>query len=295
MRTTFVAFAALCALPLSAEAQVPVDRRAAASADGAVRIQSMAGSVRVTGWAHDSIAVTGTVPDPALGQFVFSVGEGGAKLGVWETGAKPAEAHLEVHVPARSTIWIKTAGAEVRVEGVTGSIDAYAVSGDVTIGGAPREIVAESLAGDVSIVADSRSVRAKSATGSVTLRGAVTDATATTVSGPLHIDGSALVSGRFESVDGDITWRGMLGARSTLDFVNHAGDVRFELPADAAAEIIVDTYEGRLDNRLGASVQQGGSSLKGRRFHIRVGGDSPGGQVSVRTFKGNVALHPSGG
>ena len=120
-----------------AGAQQRIDQRMAAAPVGLLRIQNFVGAVRVTGWDRDSIAVTGTV---GTGEFYFGVGKGSGKLGVYlppkvtEGGLDAAQAKgqivpsvLEVRVPRRTRVWVKTARASIDVQDVTGRLDLYAV------------------------------------------------------------------------------------------------------------------------------------------------------------------------
>lgn len=291
MRRAVLAGVCIALAPAMASAQMPVERRAALGADAAVRIQNMTGSVRVLGWDHDSIAVSGTITETKTAQFLFHASGAGAKLGVWdEAGETPDASDLEVRVPKGAVVWVKTGSAAVTVSGVTGSLDVYSVSGSIAISGTPREVRAESLSGEVRIEADTRMAQAKTATADITLRGAIDDATASTVSGALTLD-LRTRSGRFESVDGDILWDGgAVDGRTTLDFVTHAGAVELRMPADAVADFVVGTYEGGFDDRLGVTARRTGSSLKGTELRFQLGARDAGGQVTVRSFKGRVLL-----
>ena len=57
----FVLLVFSLALPASLSAQQKIDQRRASSSDPSVRIVGAFGSLRIIGWAHDSIAITGTV------------------------------------------------------------------------------------------------------------------------------------------------------------------------------------------------------------------------------------------
>lgn len=289
MRSAFFVLSASVLLASPLHGQRVVEHRIAA-ADGPVRIQNMVGSVRVIGWDRDSIVVTGTVHESKNERFNFHVGEGGAKIGIWDaTDASLGPSHLEIHVPAASTVWIKAAAADVTVQGVTGSLDVYAVSGRIDVTGSPREVRAESMTGELSIDVTSRSVQAKTATAPITLRGRISDLTATTVSGDIGA-AATLQRGRFEAVDGDIRFDGPIDASSTLDFTTHSGSVDLSVPRDAAAEFLIATFEGGFDDRFGVRISASGSQLKGREIRFRIGKVGVSGQVNVRSFKGRVVL-----
>lgn len=281
--------AALALVAAPAAGQRSVDERVAASPDGFVRIHNMVGSVRVSGWDRDTVAVRGTVYETKTERFGFGGGTGGVKLGIWnETGEPMKPSVIEVQVPRGSHVWVKTASADVVVENVGGGIDVYSVTGRITVAGSPREVFAESMGGGIDITADTRTVRATTASGDIAVRGAIADASVRSVSGDVSVEGSRFERGRFESVEGDILYTGEIGGGSWLDFVNHSGAVEFILPPKAAAEFEVSTMEGGLDDRYGVRVATTPSKLKGQQITFTVG--PGGGHVTVRNFKGRIVL-----
>jgi hypothetical protein len=274
----------------TAEAQVAVSRRAAVSADAYVRIHNLAGRVTVTGWEQDSVVVTGTVHEPAAGEGFYFGGAGDvAKLGVWSDNVTSVEpSMLEVRVPVGARVWIKTASADVRVTGVTGGVDVTSVTGAIGVTGSPAELFAETLGGRIDIDADTRAVRAKTASGAIAVRGRIRDIIATSVSGDLEVEGDRFERGSFESIDGDILYRGNVGRASALEFTSHSGVIDFVLPADAAAEFTIGTFYGSFEDRFGVTARNTGSKLKGQEYAFTLG--SGAGTVVVRNFKGRVVL-----
>lgn len=275
-----------CAAP--AAAQRKVQERFAVPPDGPVRIQNIAGSVKVTGWQHDSIVVMGMVYDPPGERFKVFRGEGGVKIAVWDAlSEKVPPSQLEIYVPARSHVWVRTASSAIAVGGVTGGVDVNSVSGIIDIAGSPRELFAESMSGELVLDVRTAVLRAKTLTGAIRMRGAITDASATSVGGNITVEG-AVERGRFEAVDGDVRYIGAPARTASLDFVNHAGAVELLLPATAAADFVVSTHEGALDNEFRVVMRTVGSKLKGSEFHFALG--SGGARVNVRTFRGRVTI-----
>lgn len=275
--------------PRGAEAfaQTSVDRRIPARPDAPVRIHNLVGSIRITGWARDTIAVTGSVATGG-GRFYMGGGEAGAKLGVeLPTGAaeKPGS-HLEVRVPAGSRVWVKSASATIEVVGVTGGLDLSSVSGDITVRGPTREVRAESLDGDIRIGGPMVWARAKTAGGSVHLEGVVEDLGLSSVSGRLEVTGGPFDRGRFETVTGDIRYSAAPG-RGSLDLESHSGTIELRLPAGSPAELSVTSFSGTIENGLSPArplaAGEGGRELV---FATGIGGAD----ISIRSFKGAVLL-----
>jgi hypothetical protein len=280
----------LCVLLLVAAAPVaaqrPIDERRAAAADGAIRIHNLAGSVRVTGWDRDTIAVTGTVREGAE-PFALHVSGGNAKLGIWPGSGEALPSQLEVRVPRRSRVWIKTESADVVVHDVTGGVDVSSVSGAVEVRGAPGELFVETMAGAIDVTVDTRVLRARSAGSDITVRGRVRDAEVLSVSGTVTVENKQVERGRFESVDGSVRYRGGIGRASSVEFITHSGDIDIALLRDVSARITVSSFQGAVESLLqGRLVQSGG---KGNRQYALTLGDG-GADLVIRTFKGRVRL-----
>lgn len=277
----------------SAAAQERVDRRFAVARDASIRIQNMAGSVRVTAWDRDSVAVTGTVPKGG-GRFYWAGGERGAKLGVEEPvdAVKLPGSHLEVLVPRRSRVWIKTASADIHVTDVLGSLDLYSVTGTLRVAGEAGPVYAESMDGNVEVTAASAWVRIKTATGSVTLKLTGGDVVVTTVSGNVVAVGPRFDRVRFESVTGDIRFEGDFDRGGTFTFESHGGTVELLVPETVAANFELSTLGGQITNELGRAQVRTSREGIGKLLSFESG--AGGADVTVRSFKGDVVLRRHG-
>lgn len=288
-----VAVATLLALlPADTAAQRQIAERRAAPSAGAVRIHHYGGSLRVVGWARDTIAVTGTVHEVGGDRFYIAVSAQGSKLGIWPQSADTLPpSHLEIRVPRNSSVWIKTVSADVHIDSVTGGVDVYSVAGRIDVSGQPRELYAETMAGPISANVATRSARLRTASGGIVVRGRITDAAAQSVSGTLTIAGEQIEHGRFESVDGDIDFTGAVQRAASLEFINHSGAVHLRLPAATAADVLVSTYGGTVRTGFKVRASESSNRFKGRELGFVLGGG--GARIAVRTFDGSIVIEPS--
>ena len=285
---TFALFAAL--LAAGASAQKPIDNTIWVAPGGFVRIYNMVGSVKVYGWDKDSLQIQGTLQEPPGGEFVVSPGKQGAKVSVWgptEIGVKPTD--ITIRVPRRSQVWIKTQSASILVQDFEGGLDLTSVTGAITVNGKPRELYAESMGGDLRFGVTTRSARGKTGTGAITLNGAVDEVTLTTVSGALSVFNARISQGHFESVEGAITYTGLFNTPSSLEFINHSGDVQLNVPVNADANFSIDLFSGSFKDEFGVKAKQMPGRLKTRLFSFQIGQDL-GADVAVKSFKGTVIV-----
>ena len=282
----FLVLAFALTLPTLLSAQQRVGRRMAVDGDVSIRIVNLAGHTRVIGWDRDSVAVTGTVATGA-GTFFMGGGRRGVKVGIEasDPSAGAPEASLEIRVPRGARVWVKSASAPVGVEGVTGEVDVYSVSGGVTVSGAPRLLTAESMDGPVDIAAQSGVMRVKSAGGNITLQRPSGDVTATSVSGIVRVlDPARLASARLESISGAVVFRGALARDGTLDLQTHDGPIEIMLPPAQGAVLDVSTFGGTVRNLVpGAAI-----TMKGKSARHALGDENA--RITVRSLKGDVLI-----
>ena len=278
------------ALPFSATAQQQVDSRHAVNPDANLRIyMETGGTIRIAGWAKDSVVFSGTA-DAGLPELEFGIAKEGkaAKGGIWTDKKGKGAVDLDIRIPEGATLWVKTTGASVQIDDVSGGVDVYTVSGNVTFTGSPKQLYAESMGGAVSITGESRSIRAKTGKGPITFRGSVEDVTLVTVAGKITVSGPRLRQGHFESVTGDIVFDGALEPGSWVGFQTHSGRVEMTLPRDAGADCVVTTIEGELqvDFDVPEALERDGAQGPEKEFTIGDGGAN----VKIQTFDGSVAI-----
>ena len=270
-------------------AQKKVERRQALGMEAALRIHNMVGSVIVHGWNKDTVLVRGTLG--AGDSFYMGGGYTGAKMFVESVNERdPKPSRLEIWVPARVRLWIKTATANIDVSDVAGGLDLYVVSGTIDVTGNPRELNAEAIDGDIHITGSPSWVRAKSATGTITFQGVSSDAAFSTVSGPIKIDGGTGTFERtkIETVTGNVSFTGRLDRSGAFDFDTHSGTIDIAIPEKSGATFSVVTIAGSITNKLSKKSPTPGRFGRGAEL---VADESGGGaRVSVRTFKGPVTL-----
>ena len=215
-------------------------------------------------------------------------------LGV-DTG--PGAAELEIHVPRRATVWVKSATATIEVEGVEGTLDLTSQGGSIRVVGTPQDVTAETMDGAVELAGGTGRARVKTVSGDILLRGASQDLGASTLSGRIVVraagwqrGGTGVQRGRFESVTGDVRFEGDVGRGGVVEVESQSGTIELRVPASTVAEFDLLTIGGTITNHLGEAQptpRAGGTGLE-LRFSTGAGGA----QVTARSFKGRILLAP---
>jgi hypothetical protein len=270
MKKTLLALLIL-ALALPVGAQVRVDETRQVAADATVTVESISGSLRLTGWDKKEVQVTGTL------------GRGLEKVDITGSGNRldvrviyPRNCHdcgsadLEIRVPA---------GCRLEVNTVSADIEAGELSGEGRF---------ESVSGTVTVTTSGPSLRAKSVSGDVVIRGAGPRVEANTVSGTLTARMPTLQEGDFESVSGDIRIEAEIAAKGRVEAQTVSGDVELRLSATVSADFEVHTFSGDIRNEFGREAHRTSEYGPGRELQFSNGDGSA--RVYVKTLSGGVRL-----
>jgi len=293
VRFGLLALALLSTFSTGAQSQVKVERGLRLDADGSIRITNLVGSVRVTGWDRDSVSLRGSIPK---GDKLFmGGGPRGMKMFIETLNDRnPQPSTLEVMVPARAKVWVKTATAQIDVSGITGELDLYVVGGKIRVSGKPAELNAEAIDGDIEVNGKPGWLRAKSASGTVTLNGSSPDASISTVSGGITVNSvPAEGQGKFErakieTVTGPIRFNADIEKGAAIDFDTHSGSMDIAIPRRTGADFEIASIAGTISNELNYSKPVKGRY--GRGSELVMTNSSGGARVNIRSFKGPVTL-----
>lgn len=277
----------MIAFPLVAQQPVVLGR--AVTPDATIRISVPAGSIRVTAWAHDSIAVRGRV-DAGAGRALLEGSQEAVRL-LLEPPARPRGgglADLDISLPRQARLWVTTTSANVEIMAQGGRVTITSTGGRVRLLGSVQETTVETLDGNVELALTAETARVRTASGTIVARGLIQHLDASSVSGPVLIGMEGpIAAARLESVSAEIAFKGALLAEGRLLAETHAGDIDLRLPPSLAATWQLTSYAGLLDNQLvpAALIKEG--SRRGEWRFITGSGQA---RVEVRTFKGTVRL-----
>jgi len=283
----------------SAGAQQPTQRATDGwplDMDGTIRIHNFNGTVTVTGWDRDSVAITAVIDGKTLAGRKPLFGGGsrsGVKMGVNTVDdAKTAPAaDFTVFVPSRARLSIRGAATTIDIRNFAGTVDASTLSGKIHIAGSVTEITAETMDGDLEVEASPTYLRGKTATGRISWTGSSDDVSLSTVSGTIVATGGTLFRGRFESISGDLKFAGGVKPDGRVGFDTHGGDVTLAFSRETRAEVTVDAPRW---NVLGAEPTPSRPAKRAQIFGVPTAGIYNGkarpADVDARSFKGRITV-----
>lgn len=278
----------LAALSQPAGAIKAIDETKPASPTGTVVIESVLGSVVVTGSDKAEVTVQGRYDDEAT--LTFESGENQTTIKVkwpkdhgFDVNLHDPVCELKISVPQASEVQASTVSAGLSVSAVKGALELETVSGGLTVEGQPGSVKAKSVSGEVKILASTTRLNAESVSGDVLVRQASGDAKVSSVSGEIRIEGGSFQQVKAQTVSGDLKYDGALSAGAECDFSSQSGDVVLTLPASLSADIQAETFSGAIESDFGGKAER--SHGRGR-LDLSVG--SGDGRIKVNSFSGEV-------
>jgi hypothetical protein len=245
----------------------------------AVRVYNPSGDIRIVGWDRDSVAASAT---PSAGSLVFGGGPAAVKVGLDSIAAAAGGTPLEVRVPIGARVWVQGGSGTAEASGDFAELEVHTVNGHIRVDGAPRRLTAETVDGDIDVEGHVASTSARTAGGTITLRYIRGDCSATTVSGPIRVGGGDLMRGSFETISGEISYKGRIERGGILQAQSHSGLIELRIPPETSADFDLTSYQAPVESELGPAA----SPAKHRRFSIN-GGSA---LVTARTFKGAIRV-----
>ena len=286
-RAALVLITALAA-PAWLAAQTPVDQTRPAAPDGAVNIENMSGTVKVTGWDRAEVQVKGTVGHGA--ELSFGGSEKHLQIEVEAEHGNPMgiKSDLEVFVPAGASVSVEGFQATISIAGVTGSVSAETVNGSITQAGPAKGVELQSVNGAIDVTKAGGRIQAEAVNGPVTIRDASGELEASTVNGKLLVTGGSYERAKLESVSGGVRFEAGLSPRATLGVESVSGTVDLFFPAAFGAEFSVSTFSGEIVNELGPAAEKASKWAPGKELAFTSG--SGGARITVETLSGAVNI-----
>ncbi len=271
MKRTLIILAVLAAAALAVHAGTPIEESRAASPDGQVMVENIAGSVTISGWNKAEVQVTGTLGKNTE-PLVFETNNGTTRIEVQPEdrlrGRNLGETILDIRVPRGSRIEVSTVSADIDVTDVEGKVEVETVSGKATVIASPHEVSVESVSGPIQVETASAVIQCGTVSGSILVKAQV----------PEQVE--------LGSVSGNIDYDGDLARTGDFEAGTISGTIEIRFPAGISADFEVATFSGSIRSELDAPLNLEKDGPVGKSAEFTTGsGDA---SVEVETLSGSV-------
>ena len=290
--TLIVGLVGAVAIAAPVSGDVEFHQRQAATADGAVSISNVAGSLRIVGWDRNEVEVEGT-----LGEHVerveFTV-EGDRTLirvHLPRRGERSfdGDADLVVNVPRASRVSASTVSADIDAEGLSGKPELKSVSGRVALAGTFTAADVQSVSGAVRVsgTGNDARIRAVAISGDVTVSAMDGELKATSVSGSVNVTAAGVRRADLGSTSGSVVYDAPLAADGRYELGTVSGDVRLVVHGNVKARYELSTMSGSIRNGFGPKPQRVSEYGPGMELNFEEGRDA---EVEMSAVSGTLRL-----
>ena len=271
----------------SAFAGESVDERWDINADASISIENIAGSIEIQGWDRNEARLTGKLGN-SVDELEISASDSMLQISVANRNQRNVDStDLKLMVPNGASIDASAVSADITVSGMDNEkLTADSVSGDVDVSASSHRVLIESVSGDVEFDGRTERISAESVSGDLNLTGISGEISATTVSGDMDLKAGLIDSGKLETVSGDITTVAEISSNGRLTAESMSGDVTIMLPASQAGVFKAQSFSGRISTDFG-SVDR---AKHGPGSHLKYTAGDSGAEVRVESFSGNIKL-----
>ena len=291
MKLRLLTLALLVGIAAPAWAAKPIDETRPLNPRGTVSIENVKGRIEVKTWDKPQVHIGGSLGD-GVERFEIEGSDDSVDIEVkYPNNSRNSEpTTLLLQVPTLASLDIDGVAVDIDVNGTAGAeLNIDSVSGSVTVAGAPRQADIESVSGEVRVTLNSSEVSVQSVSGNVNLRGRLNGTVeAETVSGELEVDtrGERLRSLTASSVSGNIRIRGALADGGKIGTESVSGNIEIAMPKSLSARVSGESFSGDL-SAPGAHVNRAKYG-PGSDFEQRYG--SGNGEIRIETFSGTGSL-----
>ena len=263
----------------------PIDEHRPLNADGRLRISNVAGSVDVSAWNKNEVAVTGEL---GAGSEKLDISGDASNLAVVvklpRKSHNVADSELRLRVPIGAHVEIETVSADVSAHDLAGPVKVNTVSGDVSLQLASPEVSVQTVSGDLTLHAPSHQTRVNTVSGDLNLSGLQDRLSAETVSGDLELDGGRFSDLHLKSISGDMRVAVSFAQDAQVNGETLSGNITLSVPAGLSGSALLKSFSGD-------TLFEGAQTVASSKKHEFVFGNGNGGvHFELSSFSGDIRV-----
>ena len=261
------------------------DTTFAAQGARSLEVEVPAGSIVVTGWDRNEIAVKASHSTRTYVEVRRS--RDGSRVSV-EADARRGPAtivHFEISVPRGMSLELDAMTADITVTGVGGAVEADVTQGNITVADAGGALELATATGKILVNRASAGVDAETAASEIRLVNVSGPITAESAGGDIVLEGITSTSVDVGTVGGRVYYQGTFQRGGSYFLGTHGGTITLVVPQGTAATFHLASVYGTVVNALSDPVER---LRGGERHKLELGGG--GALVEAETFGGRIHL-----
>ncbi|HEX7964926.1 MAG TPA: DUF4097 family beta strand repeat-containing protein [Gammaproteobacteria bacterium] len=259
--------------------------------DGEVRVDNLAGTVRVEGWDKNEVRVSGSLGGQ-VERLEITGDDSSLSIRVIlpQHNCRDCEADLQINVPRSSRLEVSTVSADVEANDVNGSQQLGTVSGNIILRSGSGRVEVRTVSGDVTVVGSAKNaqVSGNSVSGTVHISNVDGSVDAESVSGDVRVSASHLTGVKMSATSGNLMFQGTLAKGGNYDFHNVSGDVQLAVGMNPSARFDLSSFSGGIDNSFGPKPTRVSKYSPG--MELRFTNGAADAEVDAQTMSGEIHL-----
>lgn len=252
-----------------------------------LELSTHSGDVVIRTWARSAVRVQTS----GSSRSHLAIDQTASVINIHSAGGRggPPDMDYTLTIPTWLAVRLSGVTAEMRLEGVQGSVSAETVEGDVTLVGGGGLVSLRSVEGEVSLRDAKGKIDVNSVNSDVNVRNVSGELQAETVNGDVNLIQVQSDNVEATTVNGDINYDGTIRANGRYRMTTHNGDVTIVIPEGTGAQISVSTFQGDFESAFPVTLTE----RHGKRFDFTIGNGSA--RIELESFGGTIHLVRPGG
>ncbi|HTO74023.1 MAG TPA: DUF4097 family beta strand repeat-containing protein [Gemmatimonadales bacterium] len=247
-----------------------------------LEVERVEGAVTVRTW--NKSAVRARAPGGSDVQLRVEVSGRQVTVDVEGEDHEPYDGDLELTVPADISLSITSQEGDIDVSGTRGELDLETVEGNIKVLGGSGVITLHSTDGEISVTGAKGRIEINAVDGSITGRDLEGDIRAESVDGSVTLDDVTASGVEATTVDGSISFTGVLQKGGRYRLGSHDGNVTLAVPA-LDASVSVSTFSGSFESDFPVTLT---GTRGGKRMNFTVGNGAA--SVDLESFDGAIRI-----
>ena len=277
----------LAALTVAVMAGTHTDTTVTVKPGTRLELNNFGGMIAVTTWSRNAVRIS--AEHSSRTEITIETSDPTLEIQASHRRGIPTSVDYQLTVPKWMALELSGVSTDMSIENSEGEISVESVQGEVSVTGGTKKVTANSVEGEVRIMGASGRIECSSVNGAVHIVRSTGPVIASSVNGEIVLDRIDSDDVEASTVNGTVTYEGLIKNGGSYRFSTHNGDVDVTVPERVNATVSVATFSGEFSSGFPIQLSE---TKHGRRFNFTLG--NGGARIELESFQGGIRLRRPG-